>query len=342
MNEPSRKNKLKIFVFFAITALLISPAWADEPPEQQTSPLEVICLAEHFVVYEGERVALNAWAQARADKEITYEWTDSKGKPIAHGATVTWDVSAEKLGENEPKRSLRAGVSVARGDERQRCEVEVILAQRGPNDVVRDIRGTAGALEAQRRLLVGTDQEASAGLYSYLLFAGRPSKEIEEQRYLNALRAVFDLFHDGGLVNNERPFRLNMTHVPVEHELEGEKGWDALRWAREALMAYNYGRASQLLAAADLDERGGPYLVATLEPLRENPRIRTVVNLGGKTPEQVTFWVKHFKWVAAKERSWGKEAVARVTLEFRNLISMVGSVAPKSLDQSIKLVIISQ
>jgi hypothetical protein len=96
------------------------------------------------------------------------------------------------------------------------------------------------------------------------------------------------------------------------------------------------------LAAADLDERGGPYLVAALKPLQDNPAIRTVVNLAGKTPEQVAFWVKHFKWVAAKERGWGEEAVARVTLQFRNLISIAGSATPQSLDESIKLVLKSQ
>ena len=190
-----------------------------------------------------------------------------------------------------------------------------------------------------RALLVGTAQEHEGfGIYSYLLFGGRPL-ESSRGRYLAAIRAYITLIADN--INELECYssrkKLNITYLPVQRPSEKET-------PEHLLAIYNYARAQKILNAliAEGPLGAGPYIVSWHRPLTnatvtedENYLFQDLSSI----PEQaVPLWVTEFLNRVRKPTDWNKYSLKQFALQLRaaieNMDAFVHSL-PKEIKENL-------
>jgi hypothetical protein len=165
-----------------------------------------------------------------------------------------------------------------------------------------------------------TDNETPGyGLYSYLLFASRPTPTTKE-RYDKALLAWLSLPSAQGLLREQLPKELlNIFYVPTKSEplaLTLDEVW----------ASYNYERAVVLLNKIPGEHSTGPYLVSTLAPLSAGkPPQYIFQDLSTVPPHVVILWIREFQQRAAQERPWSARMLPQFLLNLRTAVAQAAT-----------------
>jgi hypothetical protein len=283
------------------------------------------CAAATPTVGLGGAVVLSAWAPGSSPR---YVWEAPVGRLEGHGQQTRWDLGGLRPG------TYAAVVRVGDPSGASECVVRVIVRQ--------DAGTRGGGTATPRRetgsalLLEGARETDGYGLYSYLLLGAPPSAEARE-RYLKAVEAVWTVLPDIKALEQYLPrAELNVAYVPVR-SAPGE-GVSA-QWI---LDNYDYARARSLLRYLPGSNRDGPYLLSTLTPLgaasapTAGPRL--FQDLSRVPPHLAASWVKAFLDQAAQERFWDERSGAKLALELRVTVAILGEGLPevkKALDSWI-------
>lgn len=279
--------------------LLVSPCRADE-----RAPLA--CSPDRPTVESGEdpTLTLRAWLASPAP----LIWKADSGILKGSGPEVEWDLTGVAVGPHT------ARVAIA-GTEPCPIEVRVLGSKRG------------GLESGAAYLLTGRDEPKGYGLYSYLLFATRPTAQNRErylaaiEAYVKAVPAILALEAAGIAAH-----RLNATFLPLTSRTAGEPSVDWL------LAHYDYARARAILAALPGEYLGGgPYMVSALAPLG---RVRTIAghylhqDLSSVPSRIVGLWAREFFSQAAQERFWEERTGRQLALRMRTTVAVLAEAYP--------------
>jgi hypothetical protein len=174
--------------------------------------------------------------------------------------------------------------------------------------------------ETGRDLLVkGSVEVAGYGLYSYVLFAGRPTSE-SKPRYLAVVKACLDEIQTiGGLEGNGMPkSRLNVAYIPIISKAPKtvDENW--------VLDNYDYDRATVLLTylPENYKRHQGPYLVSHTAPLAaESTGQFLYQDLSVVNERLATAWIQHFLDQASQEHFWEANKAEDFALGLRNFVA---------------------
>ena len=175
--------------------------------------------------------------------------------------------------------------------------------------------------ETGRDFLVRGNSEVSGyGLYSYVLFAGRPTDE-SKSRYLAVIKACLDqIMTVAGLEKSGIPKnRLNVAYIPISNK-PPKQGVDE-NWV---LDNYDYERAMALLVylPGKYRRHQGPYLVSHITPLAAVSTGEFLYqDLSVVNDRLATAWVKHFLDRALQERFWETNRAKEFALDLRNFVA---------------------
>jgi hypothetical protein len=318
------------------------PAEADASKEH----LNISCAPERPVVHPGETVAVESWVTDAAGRPLTqtphFTWLVSSGR-VSGTDTAIWILDNPKLDSHGVSRET-AKVTVQDRHGQGECQVQVFVAKRPDIQPAPD-RSTR--MSGRALLLPASSEPKGYGLYSYLLFDTPPKDDLERERYLKALESYLLVLQSiEELERHRRRSELNITLIPVKRNVEfpddlsGPK--QASQAAEQVLAAYDYARASALLA--DLGKQmvqSGPFLVS-LRPTESDPgTLFLLFDMSRVTPKLVWDWVKAFCSLAAQERSWSEIELKRLALNTRNVIAVAAKTTPEvlgSLQQWIQIV----
>lgn len=188
-------------------------------------------------------------------------------------------------------------------------------------------------------LLTGREEAKGYGLYSYLLFATRPTEHNRErylaaiETYLKAVPAILALEAAGIAAH-----RLNATFLPLTSLTSRPAGEPSADWL---LAHYDYARARAILAALPGEYLGGgPYVVSALAPLGG---ISTIAghylhqDLSSVPSRIVRLWAREFFSQAAQERFWEERTGRQLALRMRTTVAALAEAYPgiKSEVQSL-------
>lgn len=175
--------------------------------------------------------------------------------------------------------------------------------------------------ETGRDLLVNGRSEVSGyGLYSYILFAGRPTDE-SKPRYLAVINACHDeIATIRGLENSGLPRnKLNVAYIPIRKTppmVDPDANW--------LLDNYDYDRAAALLVYLpdEYTRHQGPYLVSHITPLAADSTGEFLYqDLSIVNERLATAWIKHFLDRASQERYWETDRSKEFALDLRNFVA---------------------
>ena len=174
--------------------------------------------------------------------------------------------------------------------------------------------------ETGRDLLVkGSPEVEGYGLYSYVLFAGRPTSE-SKPRYLAVVKACLDKIQTiGGLKGNGMPkSRLNVAYIPINDmpPKTVDENW--------VLDNYDYDRATVLLTylPEKYKRHQGPYLVSHTTPLAaESTGQFLYQDLSVVNERLATAWIQHFLDQASQEHFWETNKAEDFALGLRNFVA---------------------
>jgi hypothetical protein len=177
-----------------------------------------------------------------------------------------------------------------------------------------------GGVTGRDFLVKGSAEEPGFGLYSYVLFAGRPTDE-SKPRYLAVIRAWRQEIQDiAGLEGNRYPKnKLNVAYMPVRNKAANpdiDENW--------VLENYDYDQAVLLLGCLPENYRNhqGPYLVSHTTPLAPSSggdflyQDLSIVN-----PKLATDWIQHFLDRASQERFWQTNKMEDFAFAMRNFVA---------------------
>ncbi len=307
---------------------------SDQPP----SPLAVVCLPERPVAHPGESVVVRAWVVDVSGKALTqpprWTWSASIGTVEGTDAAI-WALGKPVLGSTG---ALRATAKVVVQDQalgQGECELQLLVSK----PLVLEKPGTdRSARLSGRALLLPTSSEPKGyGLYSYLLFDTPPKDDLERERYLKSLESYLLILQPiTELERYRRRSELNITLIPVKRNVELPDDLSSPKQASQAaeqvLTAYDYARASALLA--DLGKQmvqSGPFLVS-LRPTVSNPgTLFLFFDMSRVTPKLVWDCVRAFCSLAAQERSWSEIEFKRLALNIRNILAVAAKTTPEVL-----------
>lgn len=341
--------------FMGIVALLIVGIEAYAAKEirrldsdQPTSPLAVVCTPERPVAHPGESVVVRAWVVDVSGKALTqpprWIWSASIGTVEGTDAAI-WALGNPVLGS---KSALRAAAKVIVQDQvlgQGECELQLLVSK----PLVADKTGAdRSARLSGRALLLPTSSEPKGyGLYSYLLFDTPPKDDLERERYLKSLESYLLVLQPiAELERHRRRSELNITLIPVKRNIELPDDLSSPKQASQAaeqvLAAYDYARASALLANLGKQMvRSGPFLVS-MRPAVSNPgTLFLFFDMSRVTPKLVWDWVREFCSLAAQERSWSEIELKRLALNIRNILAVAAKTTPEvlgALQQWIQIV----
>jgi hypothetical protein len=304
--------------------------------DQPTSPLAVVCLPERPVAHPGESVVVRAWVVDVSGKALTqpprWTWSASIGTVEGTDAAI-WALGNPVLGS---KGALRATAKVVVQDQvlgQGECELQLLVSK--PS-----VAGGAdrSARLSGRALLLPTSSEPKGyGLYSYLLFDTPPKDDLERERYLKSLESYLLVLQPiEELERYKRRSELNITLIPVKRNVELPDDLSSPKQASQAaeqvLAAYDYARASALLANLGKQAMSsGPFLVS-IRPTMSNPGVLFLFfDMSRVTPKLVWDWVRAFCSLAAQERSWSEIEIERLALNIRNVIAVAAKTTPEVL-----------
>jgi hypothetical protein len=299
----------------------------------------VSCALERPVVHSGESITVNVWV------------TDSTGKALAHPPHYAWEVSIGKItgmdtaiwtfdkGDFGAKRFLPATAKVTVRDPllgQGACELRVFFQR---TKIVyfglRPIRSQR--LSGRAFLLSNGSEPAGYGLYSYLMFDTPPKDDFERARYLKALESYLLMLQPiEELEHYKRRSELNLMMIPVKRNIdlstELSRPERLAKVAEQVLAAYDYARASALLAYMDKPAlQGGPFLVAMKPAATDSGTLYLFMDMSRATPKLVWDWVRAFCALAAQTPTWGEVEVTKLSLNTRNAIAVAARDTPEVL-----------
>jgi hypothetical protein len=316
--------------------------------DRPTSPLAVVCLPERPVAHPGESVVVRAWVVDVSGKALTRppRWTWSASIGTVDGADVAiWALGNPVLGSTG---ALRATAKVVVQDQalgQGECELQLLVSK--PSVVDKPGVDRSARLSGRALLLPTNSEPKGYGLYSYLLFDTPPKDNLERERYLKALESYLLVLQPiAELERYRRRSELNIMLIPVKRNIELPDDLSSPRQASQAaeqvLAAYDYARASALLA--DLGKQmvqSGPFLVS-IRPAVSNPGVLFLFfDMSRVTPKLVWDWMRAFCSLAAQERSWSEIELKRLALNIRNVIAVAARTTPEvlgALQQWIQIV----
>lgn len=304
--------------------------------DQPTSPLVIVCIPERPVAHPGESVVVRAWVVDVSGKALTqpprWIWSASIGTVAGTDAAI-WALGNPVLGS---KGALRATAKVVVQDQvlgQGECELQLLVSK--PS-----VAGEAdrSARLSGRALLLPTSSEPKGyGLYSYLLFDTPPKDDLERERYLKSLESYLLLLQPiAELERHRRRSELNITLIPVKRNVELPDDLSSPKQASQAaeqvLAAYDYARASALLANLGKQAvSSGPFLVSVRPTLSNPGTLFLFFDMSRVTPKLVWDWVRAFCSLAAQERSWSEIEIKRLALNIRNILAVAAKTTPEVL-----------
>jgi hypothetical protein len=157
------------------------------------------------------------------------------------------------------------------------------------------------------------------GLYSYLLFASKPTPTTKE-RYEKALVAWLSLPSAQGLLREQLPMELlNIFYLPTTSTPRAQT-------LDEVWSLYNYERAAVLLNRVPGEHSTGPYLVSTLAPLSAGQPPQYVFQDLSTVPANViVLWIREFQQRAAQERPWSARMLPQFLLNLRTAVAQIAT-----------------
>jgi hypothetical protein len=304
--------------------------------DRPTSLLAVVCLPERPVAHPGESVVVRAWVVDASGKALTQSprltWSASIGTVEGTDAAI-WALGKPVLGSTG---ALRATAKVVVQDQalgQGECELQLFVSK----PLVAGEADRSARLSGRALLLPTSSEPKGYGLYSNLLFDTPPRDDLERERYLKSLESYLLVLQP--IVKLERYRRrseLNITLIPVQRNVELPDDLSSPKQASQAaeqvLTAYDYARASALLA--DLGKQmvqSGPFLVS-LRPTVSNPgTLFLFFDMSRVTPKLIWDWVRAFCSLAAQEPSWSEIELERLALNIRNIIAVAAKTTPEVL-----------
>jgi len=291
------------------------------------APLNVVCAPERPMIARGEQVSVTALTDAPAGTRLEFRWSSDGGTilPGASPGVVSWAPGAQALGVF----SVRARVAAA--GESADCSTEIAVT-----DAL--TRGPARTLLSTRALLGRDAQETVGyGLYSYILFAARPTPE-QREAYEAILTAALATMGDTDALEARFPAiygrpRLNITYVPIAHALpdDFDQRSEQAAWIRNN---YDYDRAFAYLArlrgvpgAANGVQGGTVWIVSCLHPLSGDADPGPVIplNLTPVPPRLIPAVMRIYAEQATQPRDYNPYAVPRLMLDLRIAISQLAN-----------------
>jgi hypothetical protein len=306
--------------------------------DQPISPLAIVCLPGRPVAHPGESVVVRAWVVDVSGEALAqpprWIWSASIGTVKGTDAAI-WALGNPVLGSTG---ALRATAKVVVQDPvlgQGECELQLLVSK---PSVVDKIGADRSARLSGRALLLPTSSEPKGyGLYSYLLFDTPPKDDLERERYLKSLESYLLVLQPiEELERYKRRSELNITLIPVKRNIELPDDLSSPKQASQAaeqvLAAYDYARASVLLANLGKQAvSSGPFLVS-VRPMVSNPgTLFLFFDMSRVTPKLVWDWVRAFCSLAAQERSWSEIEIKRLALNIRNILAVAAKTTPEVL-----------
>jgi len=209
------------------------------------------------------------------------------------------------------------------------------MHRKGTSPVAVPGMSSQNELETGSHLLAADESEQQGyGLYSYLLFAARPT-DANRANYLAAIDAVVAMPEVSNLMQKGFPQRsLNITSIPVrgippdgESSQSGQADAGTSEWVLEH---YDYARARYLLSRLSGRHARGPYLVSTFSPLSgkagviEKTLRQDLSPVPGNRPDLTRAWVREFLERAGQPRLWDEQGMEAFVQKLRLAIAVVG------------------
>lgn len=236
------------------------------------------CAPSSPVATPGETVRLYTWDDSPAGAKPVYRWTVSAGEVQSAAKIFSWKIASDSNGPQTADGELRSGSIVE-----ARCTVEVqVIPKRRPSI-------------ATGFLTPGHNEEAGAGLYSYLLIADSSNKPLLQSVVKAWLGQNPNIAELQRLLKPGESISLN---IPVS---EPPTSAPDTEWL---LQHYDFARAGTLLEKVSLTGKPGVYLVSSLKPLAASSPPYLIQNLSKASPARAAAWVEAFINQAAQERSW--------------------------------------
>jgi hypothetical protein len=197
-------------------------------------------------------------------------------------------------------------------------------------------RGGGETLVSTRSLLAPDAREAAGyGLYSYILFAARPTDR-DRDLFEAVLKSYLTLLRDQDTLEKRfpetfPPARLNVTYVVIAHPLpdDFDQRDDQVAWLRNH---YDYDRAFafmtrlRTLPAADAAMPGGSvWIVSCLHPLsgKDDPRPALTQDLTAVPARLIPLVMRSFADQTTQPRNYNPYAVDRLRLDLRIAIGQL-------------------
>ena len=190
----------------------------------------------------------------------------------------------------------------------------------------------SGTLVTSRELLrEGKHEEKGFGLYSYILF-GSPPNDATRERYLATLNSFLAIPSTREMIKYVPRKQLNVTYVPTKVAAQPSS-------AEELLKAYDYARASGLLARIPCKQGdvlcgsylAGPYIISTTKPLTEQASLSDSFlyqDISSVPARIVPLWVDEFMAQSSQAEFWKKRKGPQVALELRTAIAIAADGIP--------------
>lgn len=196
-------------------------------------------------------------------------------------------------------------------------------------------------------LRTGENEAPGFGLYTYLLFSGRPTNDAARLvdltvvvAYLQRLDTIENLLHD------YRQSQLNVAYLPVTvtrdslfrantetkysvwaDSAASENVREARRFAETTLAHYDYERARVVLARVKKGLFAGPYLLTAFEPVQAplaSLKEALLQDLSGVNQSQADDWVQTFMSKAEEPQDWSPSKLRAVAGHIRGLLGTIG------------------
>lgn len=315
MKKPILLLGLLLSTVLALIPFLMTNGSEAPSQGQDIDAALLACSPDRPTVLPGERVTLKAWANASNPESLKYSWNINEGKLTGSGAEVTWDFTGVTPGTYE------ATVAVTLPDGKEaKCSLSMLVMP----------TKTKGVETGWSLLRSGRQEEPGYGLYSYVLFAFRPTAATRE-RYLKVLEAYVALAESvQSLERAGIPRRgLNVTYVPVMRLPKEDR--PSPEWLLEN---YDFARARAILKSFPGDYRDGPYIISVLRPLggAEFSGNYLYQNLSAVPPRIVVDWAKAFMNQAAKERFWEEQTAQKLARNLRTIVAQLADGMPQVLN----------
>ncbi len=182
----------RLFGSLSLTVLLLIFSTAFAQAEPQINAMDLVCLTDRPAIIAGETTRLQAVAATQDEtpmaQPVSFEWQVTDGVIRGSGSDVEWNLSRVGIASGELHKKVTATVkAVSAGQADASCSVDVFIGKRPEGDKSSTSRG--GLIAGRRYLLPAQMEDAGYGLYSYLLFSGKPENEEERERYLKTSEA---------------------------------------------------------------------------------------------------------------------------------------------------------